>query len=64
MQGRISGLPGCLNAMAFSHHRNMDLLGQTSQQLMLAVTHSKEEKLGRWHVQKGAKNGVTVMSKA
>jgi len=30
---------------------------------MLAATHSKEEKMGRWHVQPKIKTGVSVLSK-
>jgi hypothetical protein len=30
---------------------------------MLAATHSKEEKMGRWHVQSKVKTGISVMSK-
>jgi hypothetical protein len=30
---------------------------------MLAVTHSKDEKNGRWHTQKGVKEGITIMRK-
>lgn len=48
--------------MQFSHHRTADLLGRCNQ-LMLAVSHSKEEKLGRWHVQSKAKTGITVLRK-
>ena len=53
--GRFTGLPGCINAMKFSHAKgSTDLItGEQSQfgaNLMLAVSHSKEERLGRWHV--------------
>jgi len=30
---------------------------------MLAVSHSKEERFGRWHVQAKVKDGITIMRK-
>lgn len=53
--GRFKNLPGCINALKFSHTRaTNDLYTGATQQfgsnLMLAVSHSKEERLGRWHV--------------
>jgi hypothetical protein len=30
---------------------------------MLAATHSKEEKMGRWHVQPKVKTGISVLRK-
>jgi len=47
--GRFKGLPGCINALKFSHARSADILTKNTS-LSLAVTHSKEERLGRWHV--------------
>jgi WD40 repeat protein len=35
----VDGLDGCLNDIKFSNKRNL-----------IAVSHSKEEKMGRWHV--------------
>lgn len=63
VQGRIKGLEGCINNLKFSNHRAVDLLNKNSNQLMLACTHSKEERLGRWHVQSGVKTGVTIIRK-
>ena len=55
--GRFSGLPGCINAMKFSHARTSNDLyagglanSKFGSDLMLAVSHSKEERMGRWHV--------------
>ena len=64
--GRFKNLPGCINAMKFSHAKSSGDFMQSqghSQRFMLAVTHSKEEKHGRWHVQKGAKTGVTLLAR-
>jgi len=30
---------------------------------MLAASHSKEERMGRWHVQSGVKTGITIIRK-
>jgi hypothetical protein len=30
---------------------------------MLGVANSKEEKMGRWHVQSKAKTGITILKK-
>lgn len=62
VQGRIKGLEGCINNLKWSNHRAADLLGNKNQ-LMLAATHSKEERLGRWHTQSGVKTGVTIIRK-
>ncbi len=43
---KLGGLNGCLNNLKFSNVRSQDFGG-----LMLAVSHSKEERTGRWHVQ-------------
>lgn len=53
------GLDGCLNNIKFSNVR-----GTEFQQAMIAVSHSKEERLGRWHVQQKVKNGITIIRKA
>jgi ribosomal RNA-processing protein 9 len=37
----IGDMPGCINDLKFSNSRG---------DLMLAVSHSEEEKFGRWHV--------------
>ena len=47
--GRFKGLDGCINSVKFSNMRSVDLVSR-SVAPMLAVTHSKEERLGRWHV--------------
>jgi ribosomal RNA-processing protein 9 len=62
VQGRIKDMQGCINNLKFSHHRTADLLSK-SHSLMLAATHSKEEKMGRWHVQPKVKTGVSVLTK-
>lgn len=59
VQGRIKNVHGCVNNLKFSHHKAADLVTNKGS-LMLAATHSKEERLGRWHVQKGVKTGVTI----
>jgi ribosomal RNA-processing protein 9 len=60
--GSVTGLPGCINVMRFAHARSADMLNKNSQ-LMLAVSHSQEEKLGRWHVQPKVKDGITILRK-
>jgi len=42
---REEGLNGCLNCIKFSNVR-----GTAFNEAMVAVSHSKEERLGRWHV--------------
>ena len=66
--GRFKNLPGCINAMKFSHARASNELYTGSKRtfgsnLMLAVSHSKEERLGRWHVQPKTKTGITILRK-
>jgi WD40 repeat protein len=63
VQGRIKDIPGCINNLKWSHHKPVDLLQNKSNQLMLAASISKEERLGRWHCQKGVHTGITVMRK-
>ena len=53
---RVTGLPGCLNNIKFSNVR-----GQDFSNLMVAVSHSKEERTGRWHVQPKVKDGITIL---
>lgn len=60
--GRFKGLDGCINSVKFSHMRSTELVSRSIAP-MLAVTHSKEERLGRWHVQAKAKTGVTIIRK-
>ena len=60
--GRFKGLDGCINALRFSHMRSSEMLNK-SLAPMLAVTHSKEDKMGRWHVQPKAKTGLTILRK-
>jgi len=56
---KIDGMPGCINSMKFSYPSgNTDL-----SNLMLAATHSKEDRLGRWHVVPGVKTGITIIRK-
>ena len=63
--GRFKDMPGCINTMKFSHARqSADFLhGQSQSRFMLAVSHSKEEKHGRWHVQKNTKSGITLLAR-
>jgi ribosomal RNA-processing protein 9 len=56
---RLKGFSGCLNNMKFSNVR-----GQDFSNLMLAVSHSKEERTGRWHVQPHVKDGITILKRA
>ena len=60
--GRLKNLNGCINAMKFSNTRTADLLAKNAN-LMLATSHSKEERMGRWHVQSKAKTGITVLTR-
>ena len=60
--GRLKGLPGCINSMKFSNTKSTDLLAKNSN-LMLATSHSKEERMGRWHVQPKAKTGITILTR-
>jgi WD40 repeat protein len=55
---RLRGFNGCINNMKFSNIR-----GQDFSNLMLAVTHSKEERLGRWHVQPHVKDGISIVKR-
>lgn len=52
----FDNMPGCLNNIKFSNVR-----GQDFNNTMLAVSHSKEERLGRWHVQPKVKDGITII---
>ena len=63
VQGRIKGLEGCINSLKFSHHKASDLVQKQHSQLLLAATHSKEERMGRWHVQKSTKTGISIIRK-
>ena len=60
--GRFKGVDGCINAMKFSNTRSVDLMTKESN-LMLATSHSKEERMGRWHVQPKVKTGITIFTK-
>jgi hypothetical protein len=53
---KLGGLPGCLNNIKFSNVR-----GQDFSNIMLAVSHSKEEANGRWHVQPKVKEGISII---
>ena len=64
--GRFQNLPGCINCLKFSHARATNdlysgLHTTFGSNLMLAVSHSKEERLGRWHVQAKTKTGITIL---
>lgn len=62
VMGKISNLPGCLNSIKWSNHgRNAQMLGSFTSGISLAVSHSKEERLGRWHVQKGIQTGISIL---
>jgi WD40 repeat protein len=60
VQGRIKNVEGCINSLKWSHHKAAELVSNRNN-LMLAVSHSKEERLGRWHVQKGVKTGISII---
>jgi len=47
---RIPNMAGSINALKFSKDRSM-----------LVATHSKEQKLGRWHVQPKSKEGISIV---
>ena len=53
---RLEGLSGCLNCIKFSSVR-----GTAFNDAMVAVSHSKEERLGRWHVQPKVKDGIMIL---
>ena len=57
----ISGLEGCINSLKFSHSKGQQNVSKN--EVMLAVSHSQEEKYGRWHVQPKAKTGITILRK-
>ena len=57
----ISGLEGCINQLKFSNTRGANTF--KSSDIMLAASHSQEEKFGRWHVQPKAKTGITILRK-
>lgn len=56
---RLGGMPGCINGMKFSNVRGHEVGG-----LMLAVSHSKEEAHGRWHVQSKVKEGISIVRRS
>jgi WD40 repeat protein len=53
---KFDNLPGCLNNMRFSAPTGIDY-----SRMMIAVSHSKEERLGRWHVQPKVKEGISIL---
>jgi len=55
-------LPGCINALKFSYARSGDMLAKNAS-MMLAVSHSKEERLGRWHTQPKTTEGITILKR-
>jgi len=57
----LSGFDGCINALKFSNVKGTQTYAHN--QVMLGVTHSQEEKYGRWHVQSKAKTGISVLRK-
>ena len=44
----LTGLDGCINALKFSNTKGSQNFNKN--EIMLAVSHSQEEKYGRWHV--------------
>ena len=57
----ITGLDGCINALKFSNTKGQQT--HFKNEIMLAVSHSEEEKYGRWHVQPKTKTGITILRK-
>lgn len=57
----MTGFDGCLNCLKFSNVKGNQT--KLKNEIMLAVTHSQEEKWGRWHVQPKAKNGISILRK-
>jgi hypothetical protein len=57
----LTGLDGCINALKFSNTKGSQNI--VKNEIMLAVSHSEEEKYGRWHVQPKAKTGITILRK-
>ena len=57
----ISGLDGCINCLQFSNVKGNQTFKKN--EIMLAASHSQEEKWGRWHVYPKAKNGITILRK-
>lgn len=55
---KVGGLPGCLNNIKFSNPTGVD-----QSRMMIAASHSKEERLGRWHVQPKTKEGISILRK-
>ena len=54
----IEGFAGCINSMKFSHVRGTQTY---TDNIALAVSHSQEERFGRWHVQTKAKTGISIV---
>jgi hypothetical protein len=44
----MTGFDGCINSMKFSNVKGVQTYEQNK--IMLALTHSQEERNGRWHV--------------
>ena len=57
----LEGLNGCINSLKFSHSKGRQALQKN--EVMLAVSHSDEEKNGRWQVVPHVKKGITVLRK-
>jgi WD40 repeat protein len=56
----LSGFEGCINSLKFSHTKGLET---KESSIMLAVSHSQEERTGRWNVQGKAKTGITIVRK-
>lgn len=57
----ISGLPGSLNNIKFSHSKGAQNFKKN--EILLAVSHSEEQRFGRWAVQPKVKTGITILRK-
>jgi hypothetical protein len=55
---KLGGMQGCINSLKFSYPAGTDFA-----KILLAATHSKEDRLGRWHVESKAKTGITIIRK-
>ena len=57
----LTGLDGCINTLKFSNSKGQQNVHKN--EIMLAVSHSEEERFGRWHVQPKTKTGITILRK-
>lgn len=57
----LPGFDGCINNLAFSDTKGYQTFN--TSEILLAASHSQEEKTGRWHVQPKAKTGISIIRK-